>query len=133
MAKILSFSKMQQAIKKRRDTEAHLQGIEDDISSILNDYSLSPANRRWKLENMLMNVDEQLELYKKELEKAERKLDAVVTSAEKEIAKAYGEFEIQVRGMTRAVKKLTSASPNRSASQPSANSAVPTTDPTPPQ
>ena len=106
MAKIIPFKKMQQAIKKRRDAEAHLQVLEDDISAILNDYSLTPANRRWKLENMLMNVDEQLEQYKKELERAERKLEAVVHSAEKEIADAYSEFDSEVRGMTRAVKRL---------------------------
>jgi len=110
MGKVISFKKAQQAIKKRRDAEAHLRGTEDDISAILNDYSLSPANRRWKLENMLMNVDEQLEQYRKDLEKAERKLDALVASAEKEITRAYGEFEVQVRGMTRAIRKLTCSS-----------------------
>lgn len=109
MAKIISFEKMQQAIKKRRETEAELRNTEDDITAILNDYSLTPANRRWKLENMLMNVDEQLEYYKKELEGAERKLNALVTSAENDIARAYGEFEAKVRGMTLAVRKLTGA------------------------
>jgi len=132
MAKIIPFQKMQQAIKKRREAEAHLQVIEDDISAILNDYSLTPANRRWKLENMLMNVDEQLEQYRKDLEQAERKLDAMVTSAEKEISKAYAEFETQVRGMTRAVKKLTGAS-SRTPGQPAATNAANTTDRTGPK
>ncbi len=107
MAKIISFEKMQQAIRKRREAEAHLQNTEDDITAILNDYSLTPANRRWKLENMLMDVDEQLEQYRRELEAAERKLNALVASAEGEIARAYGEFEAKVRGMTVAVRKLT--------------------------
>lgn len=107
MGKIISFEKMRQAIRKRREAEAHLQNTEDDITAILNDYSLSPANRRWKLENMLMDVDEQLEQYRKELETAERKLNALVASAEGEIARAYGEFEAKVRGMTVAVRKLT--------------------------
>jgi len=131
MAKIIQFKKMQQAIKKRRDTEAHLQGIEDDISAILNDYSLTPSNRRWKLENMLMNVDEQLEQYRKELEQAELKLGTLVTSAEMEISRAYAEFESQVRGMTRAVKKLTSSP--RNGSQPAATGAATTTDQTAPK
>jgi len=119
MAKIISFEKMQQAIKKRRETEALLQSTEDDITAILNDYSLTPANRRWKLENMLMNVDEQLDQYRKELEAAERKLNALVAGAEGEIARAYGEFEAKVRGMTIAVKKLTgSKAPDPAALHP---------------
>jgi len=110
MAKIISFQKMKQAIQIRKDTEQLTRDAEDDISSILNDYSLTPAHRRWKLENMLMNVDEQLEQYRKELEAAERRLNAVVASAENDIARAYGEFGARVRGMTRAVQKLTGAS-----------------------
>jgi len=110
MAKVISFQKMKQAIQKRKDTEQELQDTEDDISAILNDCSLSPAQRRWKLENMLMNVDEQLGQYKKELETAERKLNAVVASAENEIVRAYGEFEAKVRGMARAVEKLAGSS-----------------------
>lgn len=119
MAKIISFEKMKQAIKKRRETEALLQSTEDDITAILNDYSLTPANRRWKLENMLMDVDEQLDQYRKELEAAERKLNALVAGAEGEIARAYGEFEVKVRGMTIAIKKLTgSKAPDPAALQP---------------
>lgn len=109
MGKIISLEQMRQAIKKRREAEALLQGTEDDITAILNDYSLTPANRRWKLENMLMDADEQLEQYRKELETAERKLNALVASAENEITRAYGEFESKVRGMTIAVRKLTGA------------------------
>ena len=109
MAKIISFQKVKQAIQIRKDTERRLQDTEDDISSVLNDYSLTPAHRRWKLENMLMNVDEQLEQYKKELEAAERRLNAVVAAAENDIARTYGEFGARVRGMTRAVQKLTGA------------------------
>lgn len=107
MAKVIPFQKMKQAILKRKETEAELQGTEDVISAIVNDCSLTPANRRWKLENMLMNVDDQLELYKKELEAAERELNASVAAAENEIARAYGEFEAKARVMTRAVEKLT--------------------------
>ncbi|WP_224983914.1 hypothetical protein [Geomonas agri] len=107
MAKIISLEKTRQAIKKRREAEALLRGTEDDITAILNDYSLTPANRRWKLENMLMDVDEQLEQYRKDLEAAERKLNALVARAEGEIARAYGEFESKVSGMTMAVRKLT--------------------------
>ena len=109
MGKIISLEKMRLAIRKRREAEAELRSTEDDITAILNDYSLSPANRRWKLENMLMDVDEQLELYRKELEAAERKLNALVAGAEAEIARAYGEFETKVRSMTVAVRKLTGA------------------------
>ncbi|MBU5638400.1 hypothetical protein KOM00_16870 [Geomonas sp. Red69] len=107
MGKIISLEQTRQAIKKRREAEALLRSTEDDITVILNDYSLTPANRRWKLENMLMDVDEQLDQYRRELEAAERKLNALVASAEGEIARAYGEFESKVRGMTIMVRKLT--------------------------
>lgn len=110
MAKVISFQKMKQAFQQRKDAKRIIRDTEDDISAVLNDYSLTPAHRRWKLENMLMNIDEQLDQYKKELEAAERRLNAVVTAAEDDIARAYGEFEAKVRGMTRSVKKLTGAS-----------------------
>lgn len=107
MAKIICLQKMRLALKKRREAELHIRDTEDRVSAILNDHSLTPAHRRWQLENMLMNVDEQLEQYRKELETAERRLNALVAAAEKEIAKAYDEFEDKVRGMTRAVERLT--------------------------
>lgn len=107
MAKILSMQKMRQTIQKRRDAEEQLRSTEDDITAILNDHSLTPAHRRWKLENMLMNIDEQLEEFKKELEEAEGKLNELVVSAEADITEAYAQFEAKVRGMTRAVRKLT--------------------------
>ena len=114
MAKILAFSRSK---KERVEVETAATTTlvaaavaEDEISAVLNDYSLSPSNRRWILENMLMNIDDQLEAYKKELEKAESKLDALVQTAEQEIALAYREFETQVRGMTYAVRKLTGTS-----------------------
>ena len=58
-----------------------------------------------------MNIDEQLETYRKELELAENKLDALVKSAEQEIATAYHEFNAHLGAMTSAVRKLTAAAP----------------------
>jgi hypothetical protein len=109
MAKILPFRRKQEAKKQNEDLIDMLE-VDDDISAIMNDYSLTPANRRWILENMLMNIDDQLEQYKRELEKAERKLDALVRAAEREIVKAYSEFETHVAGITQEVRKLTRGS-----------------------
>jgi hypothetical protein len=110
VAKILEFKRVAQQTVKTSEMKFAPAEVEDDISAVVNDYSLTPANRRWILENMLMNIDERLEEYKKELEKAERKLDALVKAAEKEISAAYSEFHARVGGMTDAVKKLTRAS-----------------------
>jgi septal ring factor EnvC (AmiA/AmiB activator) len=110
MAKILEFRRVKQDVKKTQKTEVEIDDTEDDISAIINDYSLTPANRRWILENMLMDIDDQLVAYKKELEKAESRLNTLVQAAEKEIASAYSEFNSHVGGMAHAVKRLTRTS-----------------------
>lgn len=107
MAKVISLQKMKQAMAKRKESEAEVQGTEDEITRIINDCSLTPAHRHWKLENLLMNMDDQLEQYKKDLEIAERTLDTLVAAAENDILQAYDEFETRVRVLTRAVQKLT--------------------------
>jgi rubrerythrin len=110
MGKVLPFTRVKPEVKALKKPAVDALRFDDDISAIINDYSLTPSNRHWILENMLMNIDEQLEEYKKELERAERKLEALVKSAETEIATAYNEFETHVQGMTKAVRKLTWAS-----------------------
>ena len=110
MGKVLPFKRVKQEVKALKEPALDARRFDDDISAILNDYSLTPSNRHWILENMLMNIDEQLEEYKNELERAERKLEALVKSAETEIAAAYNDFETHVQGMTKAVRKLTRAS-----------------------
>lgn len=116
MAKILPFRRVKPEAKKQYEV-LDIPNLAEDISAIMNDYSLTPANRHWILENMLMNIDEQLEEYKKELERAERKLDALVKSAEKDIIKAYSEFDTHVSRMTQAVRKLTRG-PSRQSRNP---------------
>jgi hypothetical protein len=106
MAKILEF-KRKQEVQKPRHVSVESDDLEDEINAIMSDYSLPPANRRWLLENMLAEIEEQLEEYKQGLESAETKLDTLVKSAETDIVAAYADFEAQVRGMTRAVEKLT--------------------------
>lgn len=108
MGKVLEFRRVKQEVKKPQEILLEMDDLEEGIAAILNDYSLTPANRRWILENMLMDIDEQLEEYKRELERAEKKLDKLVESAETDIVAAYAEFEAHVRGMTHAVEKLTS-------------------------
>lgn len=105
MGKVLEFRRKE---VKKPQQPLFGGGLEDDVAAILNDYSLTPANRRWLLENMLMDIDEQLEEYKRELERAETRLDRLVQSAETDIGSAYAEFERSVRSMTREVEKLTS-------------------------
>lgn len=117
MAKVISLQKVRQAIQKRRETEEQLRDTEDVITAIMNDHSLAHSVKRFRLENMLMNVDEQLELYRKEMESAERTLNAMVAAAERDISRAYGEFEAQMRGMTLAVRKLTGAGQRDSGSE----------------
>lgn len=107
MAKVISLQKMKHAIAKRKESEAEIRGTEDEIARIINDCSLTPAHRHWKLENLLMNMDDQLEQYKRELQIAERALNTVVAAAENDILQAYDEFESRVRVLTRAVEKLT--------------------------
>jgi hypothetical protein len=110
MGKVLPFKRVKPEVKALKEPALDGYRFDDDISAIINDYSLTPSNRHWILENMLMNIDEQLEEYKKELERAEKKLEALVKSAETDIATAYNEFESHVLGMTKAVRKLTRAS-----------------------
>ena len=110
MAKILPFRRTKKEANQKIESVIDKAYMDHDISAILNDYSLTPANRHWILENMLMNIDDQLEEHKRELERAERKLEALVRSAEMEIIQAYSEFERSVRGITQEVKKLTRAS-----------------------
>ncbi|GFO53505.1 hypothetical protein GMSM_05120 [Geomonas sp. Red276] len=109
MAKILEFTRFRRPAAETPAPVAdrNPDGLALDVEAIMSDYSLSPANRRWILESMLFEIDEQLDVYRRELEQAERKLNATVQAAEHEIAVAYAEFETQVRGMTAKVKKLT--------------------------
>jgi F0F1-type ATP synthase membrane subunit b/b' len=107
MGKVLEFRRVKQEVKKPQEILLEMDDLEEAITEILNDYSLTPANRRWILENMLMDIDEQLEEYKRDLERAEKRLDKLVESAETDIVAAYAEFEAHVRGMTHAVEKLT--------------------------
>jgi flagellar capping protein FliD len=113
MGKVLEFRRVKQEAKILQEmlqqAAVDPDDFEQDIIAIMNDYSLTPANRRYLLENMLMDIDDQLETYKKELEKAEKKLEKVVSAAEKEIESAYREFDRHVSGMTSQVKKLTKA------------------------
>ena len=113
MAKVISLQKMKQAIAKRKESEAKIRGTEDEIARIVNDYSLTSAHRHWKLENLLMNMDDQLEQYKRELESAERTLNKMVAAAENDILKAHDEYESRVRVLTRAVEKLAVLPPRR--------------------
>lgn len=128
MGKVLEFRRVKQEVKKTKEIRAAADDIEDEISGIVNDSSLTAANRHWILENMLMNMDDQLEEYKKELVKAETKLDTLVEAAEREIASAYREFSAHVGGITRAVKKLTRNSSCQNRPSPSADLAADTPD-----
>jgi predicted phage tail protein len=110
MGKILEFRRVKQEAKllqEMLEDAVDAETFERDIDAIMNDYSLTPANRRWLLENMLMDIDEKLEAYKQELQKAETKLETVVSAAEREIETAYRDFDRHVRGMTKEVKQLT--------------------------
>jgi len=107
MAKILQFKRATQAVATTSEANALLEDVEDDISAIVNDYSLTSANRRWLLENMLMNIDDKLEEYKRELDRAERKLESLAQSGEKEIEAAYNEYIACVTDMTHSVRNLT--------------------------
>jgi hypothetical protein len=107
MGKVLEFRRVKKEVKKPQEILLEEGALEEDVAAILNDYSLTPANRRWLLENLLMEIDEQLEEYKRELARAENMLDTLVQSAESDILSAYSDFTAQVRGMTHAVEKLT--------------------------
>lgn len=116
MAKVLTFTKggktaaspqviAPQAQQSSPDLPDH--EVEDQISAITNDHSLTPANRRWLLENLLMDIDDQLEEYKREMDLAEQKLEAQVQASEREIAVAYQEYIDRMATLTAAVKQLT--------------------------
>jgi CBS-domain-containing membrane protein len=107
MGKVLEFKKVARKIKELHQIQTIREDVDDDISTIVNDHSLTPSNRRWLLENMLMDIDEKLEEYKLELDLAERKLEALVRSSEKEIAAAYKEYIARVMSLTVSVKSLT--------------------------
>ena len=107
MGKVLEFKKLSQKIKELHQIQNLLEDVDDDISAIVNDYSLTPANRRWLLENMLMDIDDKLEEYKRELDLAERKLEALVKASEKEIEAAYNEYIARVTSLTNSVKSIT--------------------------
>jgi predicted phage tail protein len=107
MAKILEFKRVKRKVEKTYREMWLSDDLEADVDAIMNDFSLTPANRRWILESMLMDIDDRLQEYKRELQRAERKLNSMVKTAEKEIVAAYSDFEHSVRGMTQAVQKLT--------------------------
>jgi len=107
MGKVLEFRKITQKIKELHQIQALLEDVDDDISAIVNDYSLTPANRRWLLENMLMDIDDKLEQYKQELNQAERKLELLVRASEQEIEAAYNEYIARVTNLTISVKNAT--------------------------
>jgi hypothetical protein len=113
MGKVIEFKKVTQKIRELHQIQNLLEDVNDDISAIANDHSLTPANRRWLLENMLMDIDEKLEQYKRELDLAERKLEALVRSSEKEIEAAYHEYIARVTSLTESVKNLTRKNPQR--------------------
>lgn len=107
MAKILEFRRVAPKAVETPKPRTVVEDLDDDISAIVDDYSLSPANRRWLLENMLMNMDEELQEYKLELERAERTLDALVKTAEQEIEVAYKQYIERVIEMTHSVTNVT--------------------------
>ena len=113
MGKVIEFKKLSQKIKELHQIQAVLEDVDDDISAIVNDFSLTPANRRWLLENMLMDIDDKLEQYKEELDQAERKLEALVRASEKEIEAAYNEYITRVKSLTRSVENLTKTNSSR--------------------
>ena len=107
MGKVLEFKKVARKIRELQQIQTLLEDVNDDISAIVNDYSLTPANRRWLLENMLMDIDDRLEQYKRELDLAERKLEALVKTSEQEIETAYKEYIARVTSLTQSVKSIT--------------------------
>ena len=119
MAKILEFKRMHIQVENLKEIDIETDDISAYVHSIMNDCSLTVANRHWILENALMNINEKLDEYKIELEKAELRLNTLVTSAELEISAAYTEFNAHIAGMTRAVKSLTGPSSRPNLSGPS--------------
>lgn len=92
MGKVIPFRKIKKNTLVQKESVTVAVGF-DRIHAILNDDSLSPAERNWVLENMLMQIDEQLEQHKREVEKAERKLHDLVQAAEQEIASVSREHK----------------------------------------
>lgn len=92
MGKVIPFTKIKKNTSAQKESATVAVGF-DRIHAILNDDSLSAAERNWILENMLMQIDEQLEQHKREVEKAERKLHDLVQAAEQEIASASRELK----------------------------------------
>ena len=107
MGKILQFKQASKETRELQGIKVLIEDVDDDISAIVNDFSLTPANRRWLLENMLMDIDDKLEQYKHELDQAERKLEALVKASEKEIEAAYIEYISRVKNLTRSVENIT--------------------------
>lgn len=87
MGKVIPFRKIKKDTPTRTETMTVELGFER-IHAILDDDSLTAAERHWILENMLLQIEEQLEQHQKELEKAERKLHDLVQAAEQNIASA---------------------------------------------
>lgn len=114
MGKVLEFKPLKKEVTELDGFDIQTDGIGSYIDAVMNDYSLTVANRHWILQNMLMDIDDELAGYSKELEVAERKLDTLVKSAEKEIAAAYRDFNAHVGGLTHAVRTLTMSAPRLS-------------------
>jgi hypothetical protein len=124
MGKVLEFKRVKKAVKELNTLDIQADGIGSYIDAVMNDYSLTVANRHWILQNMLMDIDDELAGYSKELEVAEKKLDTLVKSAEKEIAAAYSDFNAHVGGMAHAVRNLTMSAPRQGILKQSADTAA---------
>jgi hypothetical protein len=116
MGKVLPFKRIDREFPAPTSAEADTDDLESYIGSILGDCSLTVANRYWILENLLMDLDDQLEEYRRSLEVAEKRLELQVQDAERQIAAAYFEFNDHVSTMTQAVKRLTINSLRKNAS-----------------
>jgi hypothetical protein len=106
MGKILEFGKKRRKLAQAGQLQVSPEHLEDEISAVANDHSLPPAQRRWLLENLLMDMDEQLEAYKREMELAEREMEATVRASEREIEAAYREYLARLEQLTRSVQNL---------------------------
>lgn len=108
MAKILEFKRITARLKAelRHLQETHPES-DDAIDRIVNDPSLTPAQRRWMLENLLMDLDEKLQDYKNELELAEKRLERVVSASQRQIEAAYAEYLDRITQLTGQVHDLT--------------------------
>ncbi|WP_183353591.1 hypothetical protein [Geomonas silvestris] len=104
MAKILEFKRITARLKA--ELKQHPES-DDAIDRIVNDPSLPPAQRRWLLENLLMDLDEKLQEYKHELELAEKRLERVVSASQRQIEAAYAEYLDRITKLTGQVHDLT--------------------------